>query len=134
MLLIMALPFILIMAATIYMAHKVTEPIVWLAQFARSSVRNAKKLPPIRTSHWIWEADLLTKTVLNSLKTMQDQNERLTDSTRKDPLTGLQNRRALNEYWLYSISPSILFRCSYWISTGLSRSMTRTVIKPGMKC
>ncbi|KFN07466.1 sensor domain-containing diguanylate cyclase [Paenibacillus macerans] len=97
MLLIMALPFILIMAATIYMAHKVTEPIVWLAQFARSSVRNARKLPPIRTSHWIWEADLLTKTVLNSLKTMQDQNERLTDSTRKDPLTGLQNRRALNE-------------------------------------
>ncbi|MCM3701357.1 sensor domain-containing diguanylate cyclase [Paenibacillus macerans] len=97
MLLIMAFPFILIIAVTIYLAHKVTEPIVRLAQFAKSSVRNPKKLPPIRTSHWIWEADLLTKTVLNSLKTMKDQNERLTDSTRKDPLTGLQNRRALDE-------------------------------------
>lgn len=97
MLLIMAFPFILIIAVTIYLAHKVTEPIVRLAQFAKSSVRNPKKLPPIRTSHWIWEADLLTKTVLNFLKTMKDQNERLTDSTRKDPLTGLQNRRALDE-------------------------------------
>ncbi|WP_420488751.1 sensor domain-containing diguanylate cyclase [Paenibacillus caui] len=99
MLMIMLPSFLFLMCLTIFMARKVAAPFVFLANFVGKAASSKEKLPiPLEKNHWNWEADLLTKTVLHSISEMQQQSERLNDSARKDPLTGLMNRRSFEEF------------------------------------
>ena len=97
MLLYTLVPFFTLLILSIILAERLTRPFVKLANLMKdfSSGRHVQ-LPPIQ-SHWNREADYLTRSVIEAIDTMQKNNNQLELKAATDPLTGLSNRRTLND-------------------------------------
>ncbi|WP_051086746.1 sensor domain-containing diguanylate cyclase [Saccharibacillus kuerlensis] len=96
-LLVVLVPFLILAASALFLARRLTAPFVYLANFvAGAADRPGEAMPSIRR-HWNREADLLNQAVLRTVREMKQQHQDLNDVAFKDPLTGLLNRRALDE-------------------------------------
>ncbi|WP_141500324.1 sensor domain-containing diguanylate cyclase [Paenibacillus luteus] len=91
-----SVPFILLMLVTIWFARRLAKPFVELADVVSSIGKEAVPLPPER-HHWNREADLLTKTLMLAMDGIKAQTDQLTQAAMTDPLTGLSNRRTMEE-------------------------------------
>ncbi|MDO3411414.1 sensor domain-containing diguanylate cyclase [Saccharibacillus sp. CPCC 101409] len=92
------LPFVGLALGTLFLARRLAAPFVLLAdQVVRAAKRPQDASIPAVRRHWNREADLLNRAVLLAVGEMKRQNRDLIDSAMKDPLTGLMNRRALDE-------------------------------------
>lgn len=91
-------PFLLLACAALFLARRLAAPFVSLADFVLRAVERPEDeaLPSVRR-HWNREADLLNRAVMRSVREMKRQNRDLNDFALKDSLTGLLNRRALDE-------------------------------------
>ncbi|MGO4695977.1 diguanylate cyclase [Paenibacillus sp. 2TAB26] len=90
------LPFILLMLATIWFAHRLARPFVMLANIVGNMGNKEQKLLTM-DQHWNREADVLTKTVVLALNGIQLKTDQLTQAAMTDALTGLSNRRSLEK-------------------------------------
>ncbi|WKA54737.1 sensor domain-containing diguanylate cyclase [Planococcus shixiaomingii] len=95
------LPFLILLLLSIFIARKLAKPFIYLADLANrlaegkdvsQSLKNT-----LRQSHWNREADLLTKSFAHALELLEKNTEKLTQSALTDSLTGLPNRRKLEE-------------------------------------
>ena len=90
-------PFILLLLLCIFIARKLAAPFIRLAD-VMNQLALGKSVPiPSNQSHWNREADLLTKSVVIAIKAVKENNHQLTHAAMTDPLTGIPNRRKLNE-------------------------------------
>ncbi|WP_172197967.1 sensor domain-containing diguanylate cyclase [Saccharibacillus qingshengii] len=92
------LPFLILVAGTLFLARRLAAPFVALANFVVRAADRPREvsIPDVRR-HWNREADLLNRAVMLSVSEMRRQNLDLTDFALRDSLTGLPNRRALDE-------------------------------------
>ncbi|KIL38773.1 hypothetical protein SD70_24080 [Gordoniibacillus kamchatkensis] len=88
-------PSIILMLLAIMVARKLANPFVALAGAVHHSTRLGKPAVPPFKQHWNREADVLTKTFMTALASMQKQTDRLSQAAMTDPLTGLSNRRTM---------------------------------------
>jgi len=93
----MGLPFLLIMLAVVYVARKLASPFAMLTDYVGQAAEGAQLPPPLKPNHWNREANVLTKTVVIAVEAMRKQSEALTQAAMVDPLTGLMNRRAMED-------------------------------------
>jgi len=84
--------------AAVYVSRRLAAPFVYLSGIAGKLSRGERvseeALPP---GHWNREADLLSTSMRVAVRAMQKHNDRLTNEAMTDPLTGLPNRRAMND-------------------------------------
>ncbi|KWX70664.1 sensor domain-containing diguanylate cyclase [Paenibacillus jilunlii] len=104
------IPFIILLSAVIFVAHRLARPFVYLADLVSKMGKEKIVLPPAKP-HWSREADLLTKAVFLAVADIQKQTDQLTQEAATDTLTGLKNRRSL-EYTL-----------SQWMASGIPFSL-----------
>ncbi|WEK55309.1 MAG: sensor domain-containing diguanylate cyclase [Candidatus Cohnella colombiensis] len=94
------IPAILIIFAVNYvLISKLAEPFSKLAKFARQlspKQSNNDELPKIH--HWNDEANELHKALERAVRHFRYQYQRLYEAAQTDPLTGLFNRRTLDDY------------------------------------
>ncbi|MGG0644430.1 sensor domain-containing diguanylate cyclase [Sporosarcina gallistercoris] len=92
-----SLPFILLSALIIlYFAYKIAKPLEKLASYASNQLeRDGHK--PLESGAWYHEAIQLDLALTDSFSRFQDQVDHFIQESFTDPLTGLLNRRALNE-------------------------------------
>ncbi|EFM11291.1 diguanylate cyclase [Paenibacillus curdlanolyticus YK9] len=93
----MGLPFLIIMLLAMFIARRLAMPFAALADYIGHAADGQSFSPPIKRNHWNREAFVLTQTVLGAVESMRKQSEELTHAALVDPLTGLLNRRALEE-------------------------------------
>ncbi|TWT00530.1 sensor domain-containing diguanylate cyclase [Planomicrobium sp. CPCC 101079] len=95
------LPFLLLLLFSIYIARKLAAPFIHLANLVNQLAQGKTVSLPLRNAlvepHWNREADLLTKTVAVAFETLEKNNRQLTQTATTDSLTGLQNRRKMDE-------------------------------------
>jgi len=93
-----AVPLCLLMlVAAVYLARRLAEPFVVLSGVARKLSDGERVSESLLGGHWNREADALGKSMLIAMRAMQQHRDRLTTEAMTDPLTGLPNRRAMNE-------------------------------------
>ncbi|WP_335871514.1 sensor domain-containing diguanylate cyclase [Bacillus sp. 2205SS5-2] len=90
-------PFTLLLFLSVLLARKLARPIIHLADLVNQLAAGKSVETPGIQSHWNREADLLTKSVLIAIQSVQENNQELTNAAMTDSLTGLPNRRKLNE-------------------------------------
>ncbi|QDH21777.1 GGDEF domain-containing protein [Saccharibacillus brassicae] len=91
-------PFLILVGGTLFLARRLAAPFVALADFVvRAADRPQEASIPVVRRHWNREADLLNRAVMRSVGEMKRQHRDLTHSALRDSLTGLPNRRALDE-------------------------------------
>ncbi|MEM1506102.1 sensor domain-containing diguanylate cyclase [Domibacillus sp. 8LH] len=90
-------PFLLLLTLAIMIARKLAAPFIYLAGLMNQLASGKPAEVPKEQSHWNREADFLTKSVMIAVKAVQENNQQLTRAARTDPLTGIPNRRELNE-------------------------------------
>ncbi|MFS0556755.1 diguanylate cyclase [Brevibacillus sp. 179-C9.3 HS] len=95
-LLYMLPPFLLLMLVVIGLAHKVARPFVSLADLVSKVGREEVELSEGK-QHWNREAELLTRALRYAYTNIKKQTDQLAHDARTDPLTGLTNRRTLEE-------------------------------------
>ncbi|UQZ80962.1 Response regulator PleD [Paenibacillus konkukensis] len=88
-------PFVLLLAAAIWLARKLAGPFVSLADLVNRLGRGVRTPIPDLTGHWNREADLLARAVASTFQDLQKQTDQLTHAAMTDALTGLTNRRTL---------------------------------------
>ncbi|WP_309121460.1 sensor domain-containing diguanylate cyclase [Paenibacillus sp.] len=88
---------LLMLLAAVYLARRLAAPIVFLSEVAGKLSRGERVPEAMLPGHWNREADLLSDSMRMAIRTMQKQNDQLTSEAMTDPLTGLPNRRAMNE-------------------------------------
>ncbi|MWC27040.1 sensor domain-containing diguanylate cyclase [Paenibacillus sp. MMS18-CY102] len=93
----MGLPFLIIMLLAMFIARRLAMPFAALADYIGHAADGQAFSPPIKRNHWNREAYVLTQTVLGAVESMRKQSEVLTHAALVDPLTGLLNRRAMEE-------------------------------------
>jgi diguanylate cyclase (GGDEF)-like protein len=89
-------PFLLLMLVVIGLARKVARPFVALADLVSKAGREEVEFSEGK-QHWNREAELLTRAIRFTLNDIKKQSEQLAHDARTDPLTGLTNRRTLEE-------------------------------------
>lgn len=92
------LPFLLLsFVLIIYMANKIAQPLEKLGYYAESSIKkdNSEKVEDIHA--WYYEAIQLKKALVKSLSFFEDKVNYFIHESVTDPLTGLANRRSMNE-------------------------------------
>ncbi|MNW37419.1 Diguanylate cyclase DosC [compost metagenome] len=104
------LPFIILLMSIIVIARRFAWPFVQLANLV-SKMGNEKIVMPEVKPHWSREADLLSRAVLLAVANIQKQTDQLTHEATTDALTGLMNRRSLEN------------TISQWITSGLPFSL-----------
>lgn len=104
------IPFVLLLFGVIYVSHRLAKPFVFLADLV-SKLSTEKVELPERKSHWNREAELLTQAIFLAYNNLQKQTESLTQEAMTDPLTGLDNRRMLEQ------------KLQEWIAAELSFSL-----------
>ncbi|WP_312113393.1 sensor domain-containing diguanylate cyclase [Brevibacillus reuszeri] len=95
-LLYMLPPFLLLMLVVIWLARRVARPFVSLADLVSKAGREEVDLAQGK-QHWNREAELLTRAIRYAFSDMKKQTDQLAHDARTDPLTGLTNRRTLEE-------------------------------------
>lgn len=91
-----ATPFFLLLIGVIILARKLARPFVYLADLVNRLGKEKVELSEIKP-HWNREADLLNRAVLLALRDVQRQKDQLTQEAMTDLLTGLMNRRKLEQ-------------------------------------
>ena len=95
------LPFLLLLLLSILIARKLADPFIRLGNLVNRIAKGKPVPQPLKEklmkSHWNREADLLTKSVAIAIEVIEKNNRRLSHSALTDSLTGLPNRRELDE-------------------------------------
>jgi diguanylate cyclase (GGDEF)-like protein len=104
------IPFIVLLLAVVLIARQLAQPFTYLADLVSRMGRKPFK-PPVVKPHWSREADLLAKAVFLAAANVQKQTDQLTYEAATDALTGLPNRRSLED------------AMSQWIGSNLSFSL-----------
>lgn len=95
------LPFLFLLLLSVFIARKLAAPFNRLGtlvnRLAEGKVISQSQKKALTETHWNREADLLTKSVGLAFETIEKNNQQLTQSARTDSLTGLLNRRSLDE-------------------------------------
>lgn len=101
MLLNVLLPFLLLLLLSIFIARKLAAPFIHLGnlvnQLAEGKIVSEPLKETLMKPHWNREADLLTKSVAIAFEILESEKRRLAQSAFTDSLTGLPNRRKLEE-------------------------------------
>lgn len=106
-LLYMLLPFLLLMLIVNWLARRLAGPFVNLADLVSKAGREEVELSE-GNQHWNREAELLTRAIQYALNDIKKQTDQLVQDARTDPLTGLTNRRTLEETmqkWMVEQTP-----------------------------
>jgi diguanylate cyclase (GGDEF)-like protein len=90
-------PFFLLLVLSIYLARKLAEPFITLAEHVNQLASGQVVSVPVIQSHWNREADILAKSTTIAIEAVQKNNYKLIHAATTDPLTELPNRRKLNE-------------------------------------
>jgi diguanylate cyclase (GGDEF)-like protein len=91
-------PFLILLVLSVLVARRLAAPFMSLAKLMKQlSAGNPIPVPPTQT-HWNQEADLLTKSVMLAMETVQHHTKQLQQDASTDVLTGLGNRRALEDW------------------------------------
>lgn len=95
------LPFLLLLLLSVLIARKLAAPFIRLGNLV-DRIASGKPVPqPLKKElvkpHWNREADLLTKSVAIAIEVIEKNNQQLSHSALTDSLTGLPNRRKLDE-------------------------------------
>lgn len=94
-------PFLLLLLLSIFIARKLAAPFNRLGtlvnQLAEGQPITEAEKAVLTEAHWNREADLLTKSVGMAFETIERNNLQLTQSAMTDSLTGLPNRRSMDE-------------------------------------
>ncbi|MNC00762.1 putative diguanylate cyclase YdaM [compost metagenome] len=101
-------PFLLLLMGFIFIAYKLARPFVHLANLV-SRIGKEKILIPEARPQWSREAELLTNAVLLAVTDIQRQTDQLTQEAATDALTGLMNRRSLENQMSHWIASSLQF-------------------------
>ncbi|WP_379153514.1 diguanylate cyclase [Paenibacillus sp. sgz5001063] len=88
------IPFVILLMLVLVLAHQLARPFVMLADLMNKVGKEKAELPVLKP-HWNREADLLTKAVAIAWRDIQEQTDQLTQEAMTDSLTGLPNRRSL---------------------------------------
>lgn len=95
------LPFMLLLLLSIFIARKLAAPFTHLGNLVKGLAEGKAVSQPLKDNlmepHWNREADILTKSVAIAFEILERNNQELTQSARTDALTGLPNRRKLEE-------------------------------------
>nr|WP_305121005.1 sensor domain-containing diguanylate cyclase [Saccharibacillus sp. JS10] len=95
---VVLVPFFILVITTLWLADRIAAPFVSLTNFvARAAERPQDAAIPTVRRHWNREVDLLSGAVMRTVQEMKRQNRDLSDFAWKDSLTGLLNRRAIDE-------------------------------------
>lgn len=97
----MLVPFLLLLFLSIFIARKLAEPFIRLGNHSKW-IAEGKPIPQpfkelLMKHHWNQEADFLIKNVGMAFEILERNNQQLIHSSLTDPLTGLANRRKLDE-------------------------------------
>jgi diguanylate cyclase (GGDEF)-like protein len=97
---VFALPFIiLLLLIAWWMSARIAAPLKNLALYARDFSAGAKLNKPLPTiRHWNYEASELNRAILKAVSKLQQKVEHFTLESQTDALTGLMNRRSLDDY------------------------------------
>lgn len=94
-------PFLLLLLLSIFIARKLAAPFIHLGNLVNQLAEGKAVSEPLKETlmkpHWNREADLLTKSVAIAFEVLERNNQQLTQTALTDSLTGLPNRRKLNE-------------------------------------
>lgn len=101
-------PFMILLFIVFMLAHQLARPFVYLADLMSTIGKEKKELPPVKP-HWNREVNLLTQAVVIAWTDIQKQTDQLTQEAMTDILTGLTNRRALEN----SINQAIAARVPF---------------------
>jgi diguanylate cyclase (GGDEF)-like protein len=102
-------PFIILLFFTVLIAHKLTKPFVYITDLINQLSEGKPVSSQKFKSHWNREADLLTKSFNNAVEAVNKKNAHLIHEAKTDLLTGLPNRRKLNEVMEKWINEDQLF-------------------------
>lgn len=95
------IPFLILLLFSIFIARKLAAPFTQLGNLVNGLAEGKKIAQPLKESlmkpHWNREADLLTKSAVMAFEIIERNNQQLTESAVTDSLTGLPNRRKLEE-------------------------------------
>ncbi|MNJ43923.1 putative diguanylate cyclase YcdT [compost metagenome] len=90
------LPLLILLLIVIWIARQLARPFVILADSIQKLEEGNIEAPELG-SHWNREADVLTRTVMTTIRNFQRQHEQLVYEANTDVLTGLTNRRMFEE-------------------------------------
>ncbi|MBD3922407.1 GGDEF domain-containing protein [Paenibacillus sp. PR3] len=93
----MSLPFLIIMLVAMYIARKLASPFAALTDYIGQAAGANETPPPVSPNHWNREAHVLSQTVVLAVEALRKQSEELSHAAHVDPLTGLMNRRTMEE-------------------------------------
>lgn len=93
------LPFLFFsLVLIIYISNRIARPLQHLAHYARSSTENESHTQIKKIDAWYYEAIQLEKALVKSFSFFQDKVNYFIHESTTDPLTGLVNRRGMDEY------------------------------------
>jgi diguanylate cyclase (GGDEF)-like protein len=97
---LLALPFVLLLLLLAWwVSTMVAKPLTLLARYARAfsqGENHVMEFPQIK--HWNYEANELNKTIKKAVGALQERVEHFTLESQTDVLTGLMNRRSIDNY------------------------------------
>lgn len=102
------LPFTCLLLGVVVIARRLAQPFSYLANLVSRMGREALEMPEAKL-HLSREADLLTKAVSIAVANIQKQTDQLTYEAATDALTGLMNRRALEDIMTRRIASTLPF-------------------------
>lgn len=101
LLLDMALPFLLLLLLSIFIARKLAAPFIRLGNLVDLTAEGKDVSESLKENlmkpHWNREADLLNRSVGQAIGVLEKNNQQLTANAFTDALTGLPNRRKMDE-------------------------------------
>ncbi|MBM7660101.1 diguanylate cyclase (GGDEF)-like protein [Bacillus mesophilus] len=90
-------PFLILLMLSILLARKLARPFNHLSELVNQLAAGKVVEIPETLSHWNREADILTKSVLIAIESVQENNHKLTEVAMTDSLTNLPNQRKFNQ-------------------------------------
>lgn len=101
LLLDMTLPFLLLLLISVFIARKLAAPFIRLGNLVDLTAEGKDVSESLKENlmkpHWNREADLLSRSVGQAIGVLEKNNQQLTTNAFTDALTGLPNRRKMDE-------------------------------------